>query len=182
MNKIVLQPEPLTQAAFSVFGEVIECRGEPVMINQGTTERFHRLSDVALNGNQLHGNDQDGADLNSSSGIINIFRAQPRQLPMVVTMMERHPLGSQAFLPADETPYLVLVCEGEQVPDPETLRLFIAKGQGVNYKPNCWHHPLLALDHVSNFWVVDRAGHGNNLEEMDFPENMSIEIPSLESF
>ena len=137
MTKIVLQPEPLTPEAFEVFGEVIECRGEPVMINEGTTERFHR------------------------------------------TMMERHPLGSQAFLPSDEEPYLVLVCEGEKEPDPKTLRLFVAKGQGVNYKANCWHHPLLALDKVTNFWVVDRAGSGNNLEEVDFSKELEIEIPDL---
>ena len=176
MTKIVLQPEPLTPEAFEVFGEVIECRGEPVMINEGTTERFHRLSDVELTG---VGEASDSAKTQSRA-IINIFRAQPRQLPMPITMMERHPLGSQAFLPSDEEPYLVLVCEGEKEPDPKTLRLFVAKGQGVNYKANCWHHPLLALDKVSNFWVVDRAGSGNNLEEVDFSKELEIEIPDLE--
>jgi len=170
-TKLVLKPEPLTPEAFAVFGEVIECRGEPVMINLGTTERFHRLSDVDLAGK--------GDASEQSRGIINIFRAQPRTLPMAITMMERHPLGSQAFLPADEDPYLVLVCEGEKEPNPDTLRLFVAKGQGVNYKANCWHHPLLALGKVSNFWVVDRAGSGNNLEEVDFSTELEIEIPEL---
>lgn len=185
MTKIVLQPEPLTPEAFEVFGEVIECRGEPVMINEGTTERFHRLSDVELNGREASvGESSVGEPSEQSRAIINIFRAQPRQLPMPITMMERHPLGSQAFLPSDEEPYLVLVCEGEKAPDPKTLRLFVAKGQGVNYKANCWHHPLLALDvkgtgKLSNFWVVDRAGSGNNLEEMDFSKELEIEIPDL---
>ena len=164
MTKLVLKPEPLTQEAFAVFGEVIEVGGEPIMINEGTTERYHRLTDVTVG---------EGA------AIINIFRAQPRQLPMPITMMERHPLGSQAFLPTNDEPYLVLVCEGEKEPDPQTLKLFVAKGQGVNYKANCWHHPLLALKDVTNFWVVDRTGSGNNLEEVDFSKELHIEIPAL---
>ena len=161
MELLKLKPEPLTQQAFAKFGDVIEVSGEPVMINEGTTERYHRLGDVVV-----------GEGL----AIMNLFRAQPRTLPMTITMMERHPLGSQSFLPWNNKPYLVLVCEGEKEPDPTTLKLFLAQGQGVNYQVNCWHHPLLALDEVSNFWGVDRAGPGNNLEEMDFSKSLKIEI------
>jgi len=161
MDVLKLTPEPLTSQAFEKFGEVIAVGGKPVMINEGTTERYHRLGNVSV-----------GEGL----GIMNIFRAQPRTLPMSITMMERHPLGSQAFLPCNDKPYLVLVCEGENAPDPTTLKLFLAQGQGVNYQANCWHHPLLALDEVSDFWVVDRAGPGNNLEETDFSKSLNIEI------
>ncbi len=161
MSFIKLTPEPLTKIAFEKFGDVIEVTGKPVMINEGTTERYHRLGDVAV-----------GEGL----GIMNIFRAQPRALPMMITMMERHPLGSQAFLPCNEKPYLVLVCEGDSKPDASTLKLFLAQGQGVNYQANCWHHPLLALEDVSDFWVVDRAGPGLNLEEMDFDTSLNIEV------
>jgi ureidoglycolate lyase len=170
MKTLHLIPEPLTEKAFSPFGDLVEVGGKPIMINEGTTERFHRLSDVTLG-------DASGA----SMGIINIFRAQPREMPMKITMMERHPLGSQAFLPTNDRPYLVLVCLGEDAPDPDTLKLFIADGsgpsvQGVTYKANCWHHPLLALDQVTDFWVVDRMGGGNNLEEMDFDASLNIVI------
>lgn len=164
MATILLRPETLTKEAFSPFGDVIEIGGDPIMINEGTTERFHHLSDITVR---------------EGSAIINIFRAQPRQLPMPITMMERHPLGSQAFLPTNEEPYLVLVCEGKSEPDPETLKLFLAKEQGVNYKENCWHHPLLSLKHTNNFWVVDRIGSGNNLEEVAFSQKMKIEIPNI---
>ena len=95
---------------------------------------------------------------------------------MAVTMMERHPLGSQAFLPTDDTPYLVLVCLGEQQPEPDTLMLFMAQGVGINYRVGCWHHPLLALNKVCDFWVVDRQGPGNNLEEVWFDTALSIEL------
>ncbi len=161
LSEIGLRPEVLSQEAFAVFGDVIEVTGKPVMINEGTTERYHRLGDV---------------NIGEGLAIMNIFRAQPRTLPMNITMMERHPLGSQAFLPCNDKPYLVLVCEGEDAPDPKTLKLFLAKGQGVNYRANCWHHPLLALDEVSDFWVVDRAGPGENLQETDFSKSINIEI------
>lgn len=170
MKKIHLTPEPLTAEAFAPFGDLVEVGGKPIMINEGTTERYHRLSDVTL-----------GEEPGAAMGIINIFRAQPRPMPMNITMMERHPLGSQAFLPTNEHPYLVLVCLGDTAPEPDTLKLFIADGsgpsvQGVTYKANCWHHPLLALDEQTDFWVVDRMGGGNNLEEVDFDTSITITI------
>ncbi|MGR6871028.1 ureidoglycolate lyase [Pseudomonas sp. HK3] len=172
---IQLTPERLTEQAFAIFGDVIHIDDndqsiKPIMINEGTTERFHKLATVELNGKKKF----DGAQ--NAQAIMSIFRAQPRTLPMNITMMERHPLGSQAFLPSDDTPYLVLVCEGDSAPDPATLKLFVVKGQGVNYHANTWHHPLLALDSMKVFWVVDRAGSGNNLEEQNFSSDCKIII------
>lgn len=172
-NVTHIRPEVLSQDAFAEFGDVIhiddaDTSVKPIMINEGTTERFHKLASVELNG--------QGFEDNRAQAIMSIFRAQPRTLPMNITMMERHPLGSQAFLPSNDTPYLVLVCEGKDAPDPTTLKLFVAKGQGVNYHANTWHHPLLALDHVNVFWVVDRAGSGNNLEEQNFSSDCVIQI------
>ena len=79
--------------------------------------------------------------------------------------MERHPLGSQAFLPLQDRPWLVLVAE--DVADVASYRAFTATGlQGVNYARNVWHHPLLVLDADSRFLIIDRKGPGNNLEEV----------------
>ena len=187
MKKLVLKPEPLTPEAFADFGDVIQVGNDPIMINEGTTERHHKLSMVQLNGPQGQ-KVVEGANGQAAAGIINIFRAQPRPMPMKIKMMERHPLGSQAFLPTNDKPYLVLVCLGETAPDPETLKLFLVEGPnadirpsttGVSYKANCWHHPLLALDEVTDFWVVDRMGSGNNLEEQDFDAELDIEIQLL---
>lgn len=174
-NVMQLVPRLLTEQAFMAFGDVIHIDDgnrdvKPIMINEGTTERFHKLATVELNGKGQF----DGQ--NNAQAIMSIFRAQPRTLPMDITMMERHPLGSQAFLPSNDTAYLVLVCEGEHAPDPATLKLFVAKNQGVNYHANTWHHPLLALDEINSFWVVDRSGAGNNLEEMNFPSDCRIVI------
>jgi ureidoglycolate lyase len=78
--------------------------------------------------------------------------------------MERHPLGSQLFMPLNGAPWLVVVCTDPDVPS--SYRAFAASGrQGVNYARNCWHHPLLVIADASPFLVVDRKGPGSNLEE-----------------
>ncbi len=149
-----LRIEPLTRAAFAPFGEVIETVGaERRMINEGTTERFHALAT---------------ADVHAEGGaaILSLFRTNQRPFPFVVRMLERHPLGSQAFYPLTDHNWLVVVGEGGTRPDPATIRCFRATGrQGVNYARNTWHHPVLALQPQQEFLVMDRAGPGDNLEE-----------------
>lgn len=155
-----LKPEPLTPENFAGFGAVIDVRGvAPRVINQGTTKRFHDLAPV---------------DVAAQSGtpLLSIFRASPRPVPIAIELMERHPLGSQAFMPLNDTPFLVLVAEGEDaVVAPSTLRAFITDGQqGVSYARNVWHHPVLALGEETDFLVVDRGGPGENLEEYWFED------------
>jgi ureidoglycolate lyase len=139
--------EPLTADAFKPFGDVIEATdaAKHFSINQGYAERFDRLAhvDVAQDGGQA---------------AISIFRARARPQPLQLTMLEKHPLGSQAFMPLSGQPYLVVVALGADQPDLKSLRCFAATGQqGVNYAKGTWHHPLLAL-HDSDFLVLDRAG------------------------
>jgi ureidoglycolate lyase len=153
-----LQMERLTRASFAPFGEVIELDGaRHFAINGGTTERYHDLAAV---------------DVTAQGGrpLINLFRAQPRTLPVDITMMERHPLGSQAFIPLRQGRYLVVVAPPGEF-DPARMRAFWTDAwQGVNYAKGVWHHPLLALDQVSDFVVVDRGGEGNNCDELSLAE------------
>lgn len=158
--------EPLTAEAFAPFGEVIAAgAGERLLINDGTTERFNDLAEI---------------DVSAEGGrpIVNIFRAQPRALPLAVRMVERHPLGSQTFVPLGPAPFLVLVAPpGDQV-KPADLRAFLTvPGQGVNYRRGTWHHPLIALDAVSEFLVIDRRGPGENCDEVRFDEAEILLIP-----
>ncbi len=148
---------PLSKAAFAGFGDVIETRGvKQLLINAGTTTRFHDLAAIDVT-------DQDGRP------IISIFRGQPFAFPVEITMMERHPLGSQVFFPLANRPFLVVVAPDEDG-RPGTPLAFLAAGdQGVNYAKNTWHHPLLALDAVSDFLVVDRGGASDNLEAFNYP-------------
>ena len=161
-----LTPKALTAEAFAPYGDVIEARGQARVINEGFTERFHDLAKV---------------DVTAENGytLVNIFRSQPKPLPIKVTMMERHPLGSQAFIPLRSTPFLVLVAPAEHTTlRGNDLELFITYAQrGVNYHRNVWHHYCLALEE-SDFLVIDRGGPGENLEEITLSEEIYIDVPN----
>jgi ureidoglycolate lyase len=151
----LLAVEPLTREAFAPFGEVIEASDavRHYTINGGNTERYHDLAHIDPG--------QEGR------AIVSIFRGQPRALPFRVEMMERHPKASQAFIPLSGRPSLVVVAPAGAAPAAKDLRLFLARAdQGVNYAAGVWHHPLLALEAVCDFLVVDRAGPGPNCDEV----------------
>ncbi|MEM5366167.1 ureidoglycolate lyase [Paraburkholderia azotifigens] len=161
--------EPLTREAFALFGDVIELDGaKQIPINLGTTIRYHDLAHVDVT-------DEGGRTL------VNLFRGQPRVLPFEVKMMERHPLGSQAFIPLNDKPYLVVVAPRGELVESE-IRAFVTSGwQGVNYAKGVWHHPLLSLEEVSDFIVVDRGGEGPNLHELDLRESLWLIEEALSS-
>jgi ureidoglycolate lyase len=150
----VIVAEALTREAFAPFGDVIETDGaQHYPINQGTTERYHDLARVVAGGD-------------NGRVMVSLFVAEPRGEPLTISMLERHPLGSQAFYPLQDKEWLVVVGKS---PAPEALRVFRASGrQGVNYAPGTWHHPLIVFSPGSRFLVVDRGGDGNNLEEVSF--------------
>jgi ureidoglycolate lyase len=161
----VLSLRPLTKAAFAPFGDVLEADPQTMrLINGGTTERFHALATAEAEG--------EGASV-----ILNIFRGQARSFPYTVDMMERHPFGSQSFTPLSGRPFLVVVSKDEDG-KPGEPQVFLAEArQGVNYRRNVWHHPLMAIGEASDFLVVDRAGPGNNLEEFFFDTPFKITEP-----
>lgn len=156
---------PLTREAFAPFGTVIEPDPAAMrLINGGTTERYHALAEAEAVGEDAR-------------VIVNIFRASPRAFPYRVEMMERHPFGSQSFSPIDDRPWLVAVSEDEDG-RPGRPQVFRAGGrQGVNYRRDVWHHPLIAVGATSDFLVVDRLGGGVNLEEYFFATPYLIEAP-----
>ncbi|MGJ5039377.1 MULTISPECIES: ureidoglycolate lyase [unclassified Bradyrhizobium] len=158
-----LTPQPLTKAAFAAFGDVVETDGaQPIDINQGFARRCNGLAAVDVT--------SGGAAAN-----ISLFEAKPRPLPIEIKLMERHPLGSQLFMPLQDRPWLVLVCADPR--DPASYHAFTATGrQGVNYARNVWHHPLLVFDEASRFMVVDRISP-DNLEELWLDEPLYLAIP-----
>lgn len=159
---------PLTRAAFAPFGDVIEMDGaEHFPINQGTTERFHDLANI------------DVAAIGGKP-IVSIFEGQPRPQPIQLEVMERHPLGSQAFYPLQNQDWLVVVAKGDDPTLPQNLKAFRASGrQGVNYARNTWHHPLLVLNKNNRFLIIDRKGPGENLEEVVFAGVVRLEVFAL---
>lgn len=164
-----LKIEPLTREAFAPYGDVIECEGaDHFPINNGYTERYHDLAKVDVTPEEGNGR-----------VLVNIFAAKPYDYPLEIKMVERHPLGSQAFMPLNGRPYLVLVAgPGNPPVAPETIRVFRASGnQGVNYHKGTWHHPVLALNEPQDFLVIDRGGDGDNCEEFWFGEGELTLLP-----
>ena len=164
MTTLNLTVEPLDPTTFAPFGDVIDAATAPqrFMINDGNTERFHDLASLDAG--------PDGRI------IVSLFRAQPRTLPFTISMMERHPLASQAFIPVSGKPWLVAVAAAGSPPSAQDLRLFLCQGdQGVNYAPGVWHHPILALESVCDFIVLDRKGPGENCDVITLPDPAVIQ-------
>ena len=148
--------QPLSRDAFAPFGQVIETAGaQHYPINKGMTERYHDLARVELGG--VH-----------PRPLISIFHGQPYALPLTLKLVERHPLGSQAFYPLSDAPWLVIVAPDEGGTPGTPLAFRPAPGQGVNIAMNTWHGVLTPLQAASDFLVIDRGGEGNNLEEHHF--------------
>jgi ureidoglycolate lyase len=157
IEKLTLSATALTAETFAPFGQVIERSDHgSYAINDGSSQRF---SDLA----QLE------ADPNGRLAL-SIFQAQAQTAPFLLRKLERHPLGSQAFVPLHGQPFLIVVAMAR--PDPDSpnmaaLRGFLSNGQqGINFKRGTWHHPLIALQD-GDFLVADRLGPGHNCEEVD---------------
>jgi ureidoglycolate lyase len=153
--------EPLTREAFAPFGDIIEAGEKPtMMINQGKCGRHDDLAklDFAAGGRAA----------------ISVFECQSYSLPLNLELVERHPLGSQTFLPLNQNPFLVIVAEDANG-RPRKPSAFMTKGgQGVNYHKGIWHGVLTPVaggtqyGGTQYFAVVDRVGDGDNLEEYWF--------------
>lgn len=154
----MIRAEPLTPEAFAPFGDVIEADGHPdKMINQGMCARFH---------------DRAVVDFTNGRAGISVFQAELRSLPLALDMIERHPMGSQAFMPMSFDPFLVIVTETPITPP----RAFLTTpGQGVNFHRGTWHGVLTPLSGPGLFIVIDRIGPGDNLEEHWFDKPYLIE-------
>jgi ureidoglycolate lyase len=161
-----LRVEPLTREAFAPFGDVIqvEAAQSQFAVNTGTATRFHDLARIDTL--------QEGGRT-----VVSLFRTQPRALPFVVAMLERHPLGSQAFVPLDPaTRFVVVVAESEQAPP----RAFLATcSQGINYRPGTWHHPLITLDVPAAYLCIDRGGTGANCDEAALTQQWVIDSAAM---
>jgi ureidoglycolate lyase len=156
-----LTARPLTAEAFAAYGDVIEIAGAPdKIINQGMCGRHHDLAQL---------------DFGTGKAGISLFDARGRSLPHVVDMVERHPLGSQAFLPLDGVPMLVVVAD-DDAGRPVDLKAFVSRpGQSINLFRGTWHGVLAPLGKAGRYAVVDRIGDGTNLEEHWFQDPWTVE-------
>lgn len=157
---------PLTAEAFAPFGDVIEASGAPdLLINQGLCGRFHDLAKLDFGPEGRVG--------------ISIFDAEPRNIPYPLEMMERHPDGTQAFVPMTENPFLVTVAKDEGGRPGQPVAFLTDAGQGVNYHRGTWHGVLTPLQPPGRFAVIDRIGGTPNLEEYWFSAQYVVHLRSL---
>ena len=143
--------EPISAKAFAPFGDLMDCSGDPdKIINQGMCGRYH---------------DRAHLDFDGGRAGISLFQAKLRELPYKLDMMERHPLGSQTFIPMSMEAFLVIVAQ-DAGNRPGLPRAFVTKpGQAINFHKNTWHGVLTPIKGSGLFAVVDRIGAGENLEE-----------------
>ena len=151
MTNFVIKPKPINKENFKKFGDMITTADiKPIEINDGYAKRFDGIANL-------------DTSIDDGETTISIFSALKRSFPMKIDMMEKHPLGSQAFIPMKQTTFLVLVATEGNKPDLNKIEAFIVPPEiGVNYNPGIWHFPLIATEDM-NFLVVDRKGSGDNL-------------------
>ena len=151
MTEKIIRPIPITKENFSKFGQLITTENiEPLEINNGYAKRFDKIAEL---------------DTSTDNGetTISIFSALKRSFPMKIDMMEKHPLGSHAFIPMKETTFLTFVAPHGELPTVDKIECFIVPPKtGINYNPGIWHFPLISTEDT-NFLVIDRKGNGENL-------------------
>lgn len=154
----ILHTQPLTAEAFAPWGEVLDTAGEPDrLINEGRCGRWH-----------------DRARLDADRLGLSLFRSSPVRLPHAFDLVERHPLGSQAFVPMTEHPFLVIVAPDEGGVPGRPLAFLTAPGQGINLRRGAWHGVLTPLTEPGLFAVIDRCGEGPNLEEYRYDRGWTV--------
>ncbi|MDA3922852.1 MAG: ureidoglycolate lyase [Salinisphaera sp.] len=159
---ITLTAVPLTAEQFAPYGDVIESTGPSNPINQGKGWRYPELA---------------GVDVTTNQGYATISRVAcvPEAIPVPLRVLERHPLGSQAFIPVDGQRYLVVVAPAGEPPGLDALQAFVADShQGINYHRGVWHHPMIALDAACEFVEVHRAGPGDNCDEIELGARITV--------
>jgi ureidoglycolate lyase len=158
-----IKAEPISAVAFAPFGDLIEPDTvAPTLINAGLCDRFTDLALLEARDGRLG---------------VSLFRATLRDLPLRVELMERHPEGSQAFIPLDGGAYLVVVAEDDNG-RPGPVRAFLAgPQQPVNIARNTWHGVLAPIEGPGLFVVLDRIGPGRNLEEHRLAATVWVTLP-----
>lgn len=152
---------PLTAEAIAPYGDLLDASGSPdKLINQGKCGRYH---------------DKARLDFSDGRAGISIFKGEKETLPLPLQMVERHPEGSQAFVPMSADPFLVVVARDEGGVPKDPKAFLTLPGQAVNFHRGTWHGVLAPLSEPGLFAVVDRIGGGTNLVEHWFAEPFIIE-------
>jgi ureidoglycolate lyase len=165
MSNIALKPLLLTAERFAPFGNVVEAvPSAHAPMNELRFERFDNLVDIDVDNRQ-----------NGRAGVSIARCRTPTRLPYRIEMVERHPLGSQAFIPLQRFVFIVVVGPAGESIDADDLQAFITNGrQGINYHRGVWHMPLIALEAGHDFLVIDRVGEGANCDQVFLSDTVTL--------
>ncbi|MDH3372409.1 MAG: ureidoglycolate lyase [Gammaproteobacteria bacterium] len=160
---ITLRAKPLTKERFAPYGDVIESVVDrTTAMNAARFERFDDLCAVDM----------------KDDGRVAVSIARCRvatSLPYRFDVVERHPLGSQAFVPLMPCKLIVVVAPPEESVEASDLRAFVTNGrQGINYHRGTWHMPLIAFEAGQEFLIIDRAGDVPNCDEHSLDEAVML--------
>ena len=163
-RQVALTPLPLTSERFAPYGDVIEAsRGDAAAMNEARFERFDNLCDIVV----------------AKGGSVSVSIARCRtatELPLCIDKLERHPLGSQAFIPLQPCEMVIVVAPPGESVDVSELRAFVTRPrQGFNYHRGTWHMPLIAFSAGHEFLVIDRGGAETNCEEVVLDDVVMLE-------
>ena len=160
--EIIIRPIKITRKNFTTYGDLISSDDiKPIDINTGYAKRFDNLANI-------------NTSKDEGKTIVSIFSAVKRTFPIKIDMMEKHPLGSQAFVHMKETTFITFVAPPGEKPEINNIESFVVPPKiGINYKPDIWHFPLISTENMS-FLVVDRKGAGNNLIIYNFEKEKVI--------
>ncbi len=163
MTGLAITAQPITAADFAPFGDLLDSSGDFRLINEGACRRYHDLAQL---------------DMAGGAAGVSIFNAQPRILPYEFTLVERHPLGSQCFMPMTQNPFLVIVAPDDGGRPGHPRAFITAPGQGVNFHRGTWHGVLTPLHAPGLFAVIDRImgpqDTDPNLEEFHYAAGVTV--------
>lgn len=152
-DPLPLRPLPLTPERFALYGDVIE---SPQVGAQAMNDaRFDRFNDLCA------------IDVPKGRVAVSIATSRTASvLPYLVDTVERHPNGSQAFVPLSPAKMIVVVAPPAETVEANDLCAFVSNGlQGVNYRRGTWHMPLIAFESGQRYLIIDRAVDGANCDE-----------------
>jgi len=157
-----LTPLPLTRERFAPYGDVIDA--SQIDSSAMNDARFDRYDDLCT------------IDVGDGDVAVSVTRSRvATTLPYMINTVERHPLGSQAFVPLSPCKMIVVVAPAAESVDGDDLIAFETNGfQGINYARGTWHMPLIAFESGQRFLILDRAADRPNCDEHTLDEPVML--------
>ena len=162
---ITLPVRPLTAEAMAPFGSVIERVPGGVAVNGGSSQRHEAVATLDLH-------------RDAGRGVLAVYDARARRFPFAASVLERHRLSDQVFLPlgGPRRCVLLLAPAGVEQPQATDCVALLSNGQqGLRIAAGTWHHGLLALD--DGPWaVLERRAAAPDCDEVNLGTTITLRL------